>query len=285
MKNSKALFQDFVNHLTLPESKEELENIALLVFSAVYNLSKAEIMAGKTISPAAEASKILDRINNHEPVQYILGEAHFFGRVFYVNTAVLIPRPETEELVEQVIQTVKRSINNHKPKIMDIGTGSGCIPVTLSHQFRDAEIYGTDISTTALAVAKRNAEQHKVSVTFLQHDILTESIPFQDLDIVVSNPPYIADFEKLSMKQNVLDFEPHTALFVEGNDPLLFYRTISEKATAALRHGGMLLTEINELFGTKVVDIFMEAGFSDVQIVGDLQGKDRIVKGMLTAKT
>lgn len=281
MNNSKLLFHDFVKVITLPESREEIQGIAYLVFENLLGLSKAQILAEKTIavSPSDEARlrEAAQRINRHEPVQYVLGEADFFGRKFKVNPAVLIPRPETEELVRMIIDCTP--VATEGPKILDIGTGSGCIPVTLALEIPGSVVYATDVSAAALAVAKDNATKLNAGVTFMEHDILREQLTLRALDVVVSNPPYIAPEEQRDMKSNVVDHEPHLALFTPGNDPLVFYRSIVSKAKAALKSGGLLCVEINERYGEAVGKLFTDTGYKDVQIIKDLSGKDRIVSG------
>lgn len=283
MKNSKTLFNDFVKQITLNESAEEILSIAYLVFENVLRLSRTEILSSKIIeaSPSDEGRllKIADRINQHEPIQYILGEADFFGRKFFVNNSVLIPRPETEELVRLMIDHSKRK---NGLKILDIGTGSGCIPTTLALEIPGSKVYATDVSEGALTVAEQNAKRNDASVEFIHHDILKEPIPLEGLDIIVSNPPYISKSEMQEMRHNVVDFEPHLALFVPNDDPLLFYRAIISKSRSALNKGGVLAFEINERFGKDVADLFLTSGFKEIKIHKDLSGKDRIVTGILS---
>lgn len=281
MNNSKLLFHDFVKAITLPESREEIQGIAYLVFENLFGLSKAQILAEKTItiSPSDEAKlrEAAQRINRHEPVQYVLGEADFFGRKFKVSPAVLIPRPETEELVRMIIDCTPAATEG--PKILDIGTGSGCILITLALEIPGSIVFASDVSTGALAVAKDNAAKLNARVTFMEHDILREELTLHALDVVVSNPPYIAPEEQRDMKSNVVDHEPHLALFTPGDDPLIFYRKIVSKAKTALKSGGLLCVEINERYGEAVSELFTAAGYKNVQIVKDLSGKDRIVRG------
>lgn len=282
MKNSKALFHDFIDRITLPEDADEITSIGFIVFENMFGLARTEIMTGREIPsyPEKKLSDVISRLNAHEPVQYILGEAFFYGRKFHVNPAVLIPRPETEELVSHIIQFSKlTSAGNFK--VIDIGTGSGCIPVTLSLEIEGSDVYATDISEPALYVARNNAGLHHTSVSFLHHNILSEELPGKNLDAVVSNPPYISEGERTAMKANVLAHEPHLALFVDGDDPLIFYRAIARQAKDVLKPSGMLCVEINEHFGKEVVTIFQHEGFINIQLIRDLQGKNRIVKGFL----
>ena len=284
MKNSKALFHDFVHRITLPESKEEIRSLTYVIFDHVFALSRTDLLADKVIPVSDDQrqrlEEIVQRVNAHEPVQYILGEAEFYGRAFTVDRSVLIPRPETEELVREVLEFMDRKQPSLKTiTVMDVGTGSGCIPITLKLERPKAEVLATDISAEALMVAQQNAERLGANVRFIRNDILTEEISANDLDIVVSNPPYIAAREKEQMQPNVVKFEPHLALFVPENDPLIFYKALAVKAAKALRPSGMLCVEINERFGKEVSALFVEAGFNRVSVVKDLNGKDRIVKG------
>ncbi|HEY9046776.1 MAG TPA: peptide chain release factor N(5)-glutamine methyltransferase [Ohtaekwangia sp.] len=285
MKNSKDLVQDFVLQITLPESKDEIASIAQLVLEKIAGITQTDIFLNKavTITPEQQSQldKSIERINRHEPVQYILEEADFFGRTFYVNAAVLIPRPETEYLIREI--TAYRQKENRPLTIVDIGTGSGCIPVTLSLELPGTKVYATDIQADALAVATENSKRLKASVTFQQHDILMQKLPWKGIDVVVSNPPYIAKEEEEQMRPNVTRYEPHIALFVPDNDPLKFYRAIAIAAKEALSPGGMLIVEINERFGQEVMALFQTHRFGNVSIVKDLDGKDRIVKGILLA--
>jgi release factor glutamine methyltransferase len=279
MNNSKTLFQDFLSQITLNEDKAEIISMAHLVFDRVLGISKFDLLSQKqtqaTANELEKLSDIVKRINQHEPIQYILGEADFFGRRFKVNTSVLIPRPETEELVREV-----KKFSHAAAAILDIGTGSGCIPITLALEISGSQVSATDISDKALMVANENAKNLGAAVPFVQHNILTEEIPFRYLDIVVSNPPYIALSEKENMASNVKDFEPHLALFVPENDPLIFYKAITAKAQVALKPGGVLCVEINERFGDKVKELFQDEGFSEVTVIRDLSGKERIVRGI-----
>lgn len=284
MKNSKTVFQDFIANITLKESHDEIKSIAYLVLAKILRLDRTDILAAKPLELDSEQEKALytiaQRINKHEPIQYILGEAEFFGRMFKVNRAVLIPRPETEYLIYETLHYTNLH-KKHAPKILDIGTGSGCIPVTLKKELPEATVAATDISTEALAIAKENAAMLNASVDFLQHDILRQDIPLGGLDVIVSNPPYIAQTEEALMNRNVLQYEPHLALFVPDDDALKFYKAIAAKAREALNDGGLLITEINERFGNETAAIFKVNRFRDVAIIKDLDGKDRIVKGIV----
>lgn len=276
MTNSKTILTDFTNDLTLNVTDDEKQAMGWLVMEKVLNVKRAEIMLNRVVSISSaqtqQLKEIVSRLNAHEPLQYILEEAWFFGRPFYVNQSVLIPRPETEELVQEVLK--------HRPlqKILDIGTGSGCIPVTLKLEHPVAEVYAVDISEPALAVAQQNAITLGAEVHFIQLDILKGTIPLQHLDVVVSNPPYIALQEKADMEKHVLDFEPHLALFVTDGDPLIFYNVIAQKSKSTLRDNGIVLVEINARFGTEVATMFTTLGYRDVTVLKDITGKDRMVR-------
>lgn len=216
----------------------------------------------------------INRLNNDEPIQYILGEAAFYGRTFKVNSSVLIPRPETEELVQYAISTMNQKSN---AVILDIGTGSGCIAITLSLELPEAKLYATDVNENAVRTACDNATRLKAEVSFLNHNILAEDIPYPNLNLIISNPPYISADERVTLQPHVVAHEPHHALFAPGDDPLIFYKTIAAKGKKALIPGGNVLVEINERFGQETADIFLSAGYLNVQVINDISGKNRIV--------
>jgi release factor glutamine methyltransferase len=236
-----------------------------------YNLTRTDILSESQIE-FQDLSSIVARLNQHEPIQYVLGEANFFGRNFKVNPSVLIPRPETELLVREVLKTKLAA-----PNILDIGTGSGCVAITLNLEIANSRVRAIDISHHALDVAKSNAGKLDAIVQFIHADFLSEAINFEPMDFIVSNPPYIMESEKQFMKPNVLGYEPHQALFVPDKDPLLFYRAIASKSKTLLKPFGKILVEINEKFGGEVKDIFQLSGFNEVHILKDLDRKDRIV--------
>lgn len=214
-----------------------------------------------------------ERLKRGEPIQYIIGKAPFYGREFLVSPATLIPRNETEELVHLIIKENPQQ----GLRILDIGTGTGCIPISLFLEMKEPEVYALDISLEALKVARQNAKSLKAEVNFLQGDILRERIPLESLDILVSNPPYIPEKGKAEMHKNVLDFEPGLALFVPDEDPLLFYRRIAELGREHLKKGGRLYFEIHEDFGPETVDLLESMGYQEVRLIQDLNGKNRIV--------
>ena len=286
MKNSKALFLDLVNQIDIDEHRDEIQSMVYLLLEDIFSLSKADILSEMEFDFGDDERKrigeMVSRINRHEPIQYILGETEFYGRNFRVNNSVLIPRPETEELVRLVlVHLTNIALQGRTGRTLDIGTGSGCIPITLALEIPNLEVFATDVSPDAIEVARENALRFGARAQFFINDVLQEKLPVRNLDVVVSNPPYISMKEKENMKSNVLDFEPHLALFVSDEDPLLFYRVIVEKSRHALVSNGLLAVEINECFGVEVASLFKAHGYTDVGIVRDLSGKERIVKGIV----
>lgn len=286
MKNSKALFLDLVKRIELKEHRDEIESIAYLLLENLMALSRSDIQAEKKVAISTVEDRaltnMLQRINTDEPLQYILGTAPFYGRNFEVDSSTLIPRPETEELVRAVLSYTMGLKKNDRLRILDVGTGSGCIAITLGLEEPRADITATDVDKACLSVAARNARQLNVNVQFLLHNILTEKIAITGLDVVVSNPPYVTESEKQLIQKNVIGFEPHTALFVPNEDPLRFYHAITERAARALRSSGLLAFEINARFGLQVAHCMEVSGFKQVEIAKDIFGKERIVKGILS---
>lgn len=278
--NSKKLFDLLTQRITLAEPTDEIRQLAFMVMEHALGLSANQILTGKEINfnstVESQLNQVIERINRHEPIQYVLGKAEFFGRSFFVNSSVLIPRPETEELVSFVC-----SLN--PSTVLDIGTGSGCIAISLKLEIPTVSVFATDISLDAIAIAKQNAEHLEAQVDFKIHDILQEGIPIQNLDVIVSNPPYITRKEIVAMKSNVLEYEPHLALFVEDDNQLLFYQAIAKKSKQALIAGGTLAVEINEHLGKEVAHVFASNGYVDISIRKDLNGKDRIVSARTTS--
>ncbi len=222
-------------------------------------------------------NKILDKLKLEIPIQYILGTTHFYGSEFNVNENVLIPRPETEELVEWIISSAVNMPKFKNLKILDIGTGSGCIAISLAKNITDAEVFAIDISDKALATAKENADLNKVNVAFIQKNILETNDLEQQFDIIVSNPPYVRNLEKAEIKLNVLANEPHIALFVEDNDALIFYRKIAELATKNLSPEGKLFFEINQYLGKETVELLEKMHFKNSELRKDIYGNDRMI--------
>jgi release factor glutamine methyltransferase len=220
----------------------------------------------------------LERLKKNEPLQYITGKAYFYGLEFEVSPAVLIPRPETEELVDWLIENHK---NKNNLKILDIGTGSGCIAISLAKNLPNAEVSAIDISAEALNIARNNAILNHVKVDFINADILTLQILDQNYDVIVSNPPYVRELEKEQMQQNVLSNEPHIALFVANGNPLVFYDKIAELAKNHLTENGVLYFEINQYLGAETVDLLKTKGFNNIKVKKDIYDVDRMVKCLL----
>lgn len=264
---------------------EEINTFTRWILEDVCNLSPQQQILCKDIQ-LSHAKKehiqmIVQRLRKMEPLQYILGKCYFYGLNFNVDTSVLIPRPETEELVNHIIGS--ETLPNLK--ILDIGTGSGCIAVTLAKHLLNAEAHAIDISTKALATADNNAKQNNAIVHFKHIDILSDSIlkhyGSQSFDIIVSNPPYVKNSEKATMLDNVLHYEPHQALFVPDHDPLLFYRRIADIGLLMLKKSGRLYFEINATCGAITMDMLNKKGYRNIQLIQDLDGKDRFVKAIL----
>jgi release factor glutamine methyltransferase len=220
---------------------------------------------------------ILEKLQLEIPIQYILGTTQFYGLEFNVNENVLIPRPETEELVEWIISSAVNMLKFTNLKILDIGTGSGCIAISLVKNIPNAEVFAIDISDNALATAKENADLNKVTVAFIQRNILETKDLEQQFDIIVSNPPYVRNLEKAEIKRNVLENEPHLALFVEDNDALIFYRKIAELATKNLSAEGKLFFEINQYLGKETVELLEKMQFKNIELRKDIYGNDRMI--------
>ena len=216
----------------------------------------------------------------HQPIQHILGKAYFYGLEIEVNEHTLIPRPETEELVSWVIQDARSNAVPHKLRILDIGTGSGCIPIALALNLNNAVVESLDVSEEAIRIAEKNARNNNAVVSFRIQDIMNTDLSHDSYDIIISNPPYVRKMEKAEMKSNVLDYEPHLALFVEDSDPLKFYRKITSLAASGLVSGGCLYFEINQYLGDEMVVLLKEAGFKDVELRKDIYGNNRMLKGI-----
>ncbi|MGQ8338073.1 peptide chain release factor N(5)-glutamine methyltransferase [Sunxiuqinia sp. A32] len=262
--------------------KEEIESFIRIIFSKLKNYSSTDLIMKKEEPLSSEENKsiqlIVNRLKNHEPIQYILGETEFYDLPFKVTPAVLIPRPETEELVDWIL----KSKLPDRPVILDVGTGSGCIPVTLKRNLPNASVIACDIDLQSIDIAKGNAKLNHVEIEFFQQDILDPQLPgsFPKLDVLVSNPPYVTNAEKSQMHANVLEHEPDKALFVPNTDPLKFYNALTIFANNYLRSGGYLFWEINEAFGKECVSLLKENGFSNVELRKDLNGKDRMIKAI-----
>lgn len=273
------IYRDIRDVLIREYDAGEASAIAFLLLEEVAGMSRSQALMGDDSPQRDELLRMAERIAKGEPVQYVVGKAEFYGLTFHVEPGVLIPRPETEELVDAV-----ELQNAQAARVVDIGTGSGCIAISLSKKFPNAKVEGWDISDDALRIAKGNAELNESNVCFHKVDVLSVS-PLEALslaegkrvDVIVSNPPYICDREKSDMERNVLDHEPHLALFVPDEDPLLFYRKIAELGVEILSTGGRLYFEINRAYGRETVLLLEGLGYSNVQLVQDQFGNDRMV--------
>ena len=273
MVNMRQIWEETAKQLEKIYDGREARSIAYILLEDQFQVSKSDILLHEENELDLDLlANSLNRLLDFEPVQYLTGVAEFYGRKFQIGKGALIPRPETEELVELILREYKLE----KPKILDVGVGSGCIAITLALE-TNGEVYGTDVSEKALAIASKNGEKLNADVVFISHNILEGQLPVNDLDILVSNPPYIPESDKMEMHSNVLDYEPMEALFVSNNDPLIFYRKIGEEGKRALKKGGKLYFEIHERFGSEVKNLLDNMGYQRVTIHQDMQGKDRMV--------
>ena len=263
----------------------EAKAIARMTYEVRFGLTFSDLCLGKDTQLSAddqtELEEIAQRLSQGEPIQYVLGQAEFCRRTFLVNEAVLIPRPETEELCRWIAESEKRKVISDKCSILDIGTGSGCIAITLAAEMLGAGVTAWDISKDALEVARENAKRTNVHVSFEQVDILNiphSSFLIDHFSLIVSNPPYICNKERATMEANVLEHEPHTALFVPDDNPLLFYRAIAQYGQTALKEGGWLYFEINPLYADALTDMLSMMSYHDIDIKEDQFGKQRMMR-------
>lgn len=260
----------------------EAEQLFLIALEEIEGKSRIDLV----MNPDLQTDKlttwdeVLADLQQEKPIQYIFGRAYFYGLTFNVNENTLIPRPETEELVEWIIN----SVDADKPiRILDIGTGSGCIGITLAKELPNAQVTLMDVSPKALEMATHNAKENGVEVQAILQDVLAlEQLPAQ-YDVIVSNPPYVRNLEKVEIKKNVLDYEPHLALFVEDDDALIFYRKIATLANDNLQEGGMLFYEINQYLGAETVALFQSLLFTAIELRKDMVGNDRMIKAIKKA--
>lgn len=279
-KEASVIFRQRLGHV-LPAG--EIDAMMRVIMEEVMHYSPVDVVirADDELPEffPSRLDNIMSRLERHEPLQYILGSALFHGHRFRVTPATLIPRPETEQLVDLIIDECGQ---REDLRVMDLGTGSGCIAISLARALKFAQVTGVDISNNALQVARDNATALKVRVHWLEADMLEmPSMPAQSQDIVVSNPPYITLSEQAAMERNVLDYEPRQALFVPDDDPLRFYRAIASIAAAVLTPGGRLYVEINRRFGQETAALFEQQGFADTRVLKDSFGNDRFVTATL----
>ena len=288
IKQYRAHFNESLKHL-YPTS--EIDSFFFIISEEYMGFKRIDIVLKsdflidkKSLNLMQIATKQLEQ---EIPIQYIIGKTEFFGLPFNINKEVLIPRPETEELVEQVLKevsltkicktTTDETTNEKQLKILDIGTGSGCIAISLKKQLPSSKISAMDVSDKALQIAKKNADLNKVDINFIHLDILKTNNLDQLYDVIVSNPPYVRELEKKEMKNNVLNNEPHLALFVDNKNPLLFYNKIAELAENFLTKNGQIHFEINQYLGKETIKLLAEKGFKNIQLKKDIFGNDRII--------
>lgn len=270
-------------HLELDEqySENEVASFFWILLESELGFKKIDFLMNQDLRMSeSELLRFISfskRLWRNEPVQYIVGSTDFMGLIFEVNPAVLIPRPETEELVNW-IQGELNELENHK--VIDIGTGSGCIAISLKARWRNAQVIGVDTQENALAVARKNAEQNNQEVQFEIRDALNLKVASNCYDVIVSNPPYVLESEKEQMRANVLDFEPHTALFVADTDPLIFYRKIAEWGIASLKSGGAIFFEINEKYAEETLLMLQNLGYKQTAAKKDMYDKPRMIKAV-----
>ncbi|AQG79718.1 peptide chain release factor N(5)-glutamine methyltransferase [Spirosoma montaniterrae] len=279
MATAKPLYERLQKNITA-YPPEEAREMAFMLLDHYFGLRKTDVLTDKPLPPnrtEPDWFKVLERLNRQEPIQHVIGTTIFCGLEFEVSPDVLIPRPETEDLVRLIMHDFADRTDN--VPIVDIGTGSGCIAVTLARFLPQSVVMGWDVSENALALARHNADNLNADVTFAIQDILNVPTGFsQFFDVVVSNPPYVTRSEAADMDRNVLDYEPGLALFVEDNDPLVFYKAVADFCVKYLTKNGACYVEINERFGEATRAVFAERGFTNIQVYKDIHGKDRSVR-------
>ena len=280
LKQYKTHFFDSLKNV---QDEQEIESFFFILTEYLHNLKRVDVALNPNFELSDEEvekwNTILVELQQEKPIQYITGEAWFYGLRFEVNENTLIPRPETEELVEFILkETSNFQLPASSLNILDIGTGTGCIPISLKVNLPQANVSAIDISEKALEVAKRNAASNKAEINFIQANILEVLDLNQNFDIIVSNPPYVRNLEKQEIKKNVLDYEPHLALFVEDTDALLFYRKIAQLALKNLSPNGLLFFEINQYLGKETVELLQNLGFKNIELKKDIYGNDRMIR-------
>ena len=277
----KNLKTHFFSELQTIQEDSEIESFFFILTEYLHNLKRIDV----SLNPDFEVSEtdlqkwnvIISELKTEKPIQYITGEAWFYGLRFEVNENTLIPRPETEELVEWIVDGQKTKDKRQKVSILDIGTGSGCIPITIKKEIPNALVSAIDVSEKALEMARKNAIDNEVEVNFILQNILESESLIEKYDIIVSNPPYVRNLEKQEIKKNVLDYEPHLALFVEDTDALLFYRKIAQLALSGLAPNGKLFFEINQYLGKETIELLENLGFKNIELRKDFVGNDRMI--------
>ncbi|SEP55009.1 peptide chain release factor N(5)-glutamine methyltransferase [Flavobacterium urocaniciphilum] len=280
----KNLKTQFYSELKNIQEDSEIESFFFILTEYLHNLKRIDI----SLQPEFEVSDedlikwntIISDLKAEKPIQYITGEAWFYGLRFEVNENTLIPRPETEELVEWIVESTKLEAGSTKLKVLDIGTGSGCIPISLKKEIPNSDVFTIDVSEKAIETAAKNASENNVEINF-KHQSVLEMDNLDEFgtkfDVIVSNPPYVRNLEKQEIKKNVLDYEPHLALFVEDTDALLFYRKIAQLALNGLKPNGKLFFEINQYLGKETIELLENLGFKNIELRKDFVGNDRMI--------
>lgn len=271
----------FFEKLSSLYDEKEIESFFYIILEKKHQLKRIDLALNPTLeldeNQLVQWDLIIEELKTQKPIQYILGETFFYGLRFEVNENTLIPRPETEELVDLIISKNLTNQQSKNLKILDIGTGSGCIAIALAKNIPNAEVFAIDVSEKALEIAQKNAAQNEVNVTFLQKNILETDDLEQAFDIIVSNPPYVRHLEKAEINKNVLEYEPHIALFVKDDDALVFYRKIADLAKKNLKQNGQLYFEINQYLGKETFQLVENFDFKNVQLIKDIYGNDRMI--------
>ncbi|MEP1094925.1 MAG: peptide chain release factor N(5)-glutamine methyltransferase [Cyclobacteriaceae bacterium] len=279
MHSAKQILDDVVGKIGEKYEPMEARNIAAILLEDSFSISKEDILLDEKVAIDLDRlENCVVRLLQNEPIQYVTGQTHFLGRIFKVQKGVLIPRPETEELVRMIVDA--NIVVN--PKILDVGAGSGCIAISLALETH-GKAAGLDVSEDALRIAKENSSALGGSIEFILHDILSSNPPISELDILVSNPPYIPERDKKQMHDNVLGFEPKIALFVSDDNPLIFYQRISTFGKGALKPGGKLYFELHEEYADEVKSLVEDLGYSEVIVHKDMQGKNRMLSATNSA--
>ncbi|WP_405327960.1 peptide chain release factor N(5)-glutamine methyltransferase [Leeuwenhoekiella sp. LLG6367-2.1] len=277
----KLFKEQFYNKLESRFPQSEIATFFKILIDSYLSIKPIDLVLNPDLELSVEQLKLMktaeERLHTNEPIQYIIGETEFYGYPFEVTDAVLIPRPETEELVEWITKDLQEQVFTNL-SLLDIGTGSGCIAISLAKNLPNAKISAIDISEKAIELAQRNAKKNAVSVNFLERDILNTSVLPHKYTVIVSNPPYIRNLEKAEILSNVLDHEPELALFVDDSDPLIFYRKIGELAYSFLEEEGILYFEINQYLGEETINLIKNIGFTTVELRDDFAGKPRMIK-------
>ncbi len=277
-QDSQSIFRE-VRRTLFPYYGEEAAMLSYILLEFYLEIERKDCIAHKMITPdkisLSKLDQAVERLKKYEPIQYITGVSHFFGRDFKVRQGVLIPRPETEEL----ILLIKNKNDIKEPLILDIGCGSGCIAVTLALEINDSRVYALDKFEKGVETTRINAHKLGANVEVIQHDIFNDQWPLPEFDLIVSNPPYVTMAQKSQMKPNVVNYEPAEALFVPDNNPTRFYQRILRISEKVLKPGGMIFFEINEDYGKEINSLLRSGGFKDLEVYKDMHGKDRFVFG------